>query len=97
MLIACSTMPIPAVLTKMPSPLPLSTTLVSPVTNCTPASARLHGLHDTAERFHRQTLFEDEGRAQVKRPRTAHGEVIDCPFIASVPISPPGKNSGLTT
>ena len=31
--------PMPAVLMKTPSPLPLSTTFVSPVTSCTPATS----------------------------------------------------------
>ena len=76
---SCSTMPMPAVLMKMPSPLPRSTTFVSPVTSCTPAAARppLHRRDDAPQRLHRQPLFEDEARAQIERPRAAHRQVVD--------------------
>ena len=59
------TSPMPAVLMKMPSPLPRSTTLVSPVTIWTPTSRAAvgHRRHHAAERLHRQALLQDEARA----------------------------------
>ena len=75
------TRPMPAVLMKMPSPLPRSTTLVSPVTICDArrVGRRAHRRHDAAERLHGQPLFQDEARAEVKRPRPGHRQVVDGP------------------
>ena len=73
------TQPMPAVLMKMPSPLPRSTTLVSPVTIRTPAAwaASRHRRHHAAERFHRQPLFENEARAEIGRLGPGHRQVVD--------------------
>ena len=35
-----------------------------------------HGLHHAPQRFHRQSLFKDEARTQIERPRSAHGQVV---------------------
>ena len=73
------TSPMPVVLMNMPSPLPRSTTLVSPVTIGTPAPprGRPHGLHDAPQVVHGQALLEDEAGRQGQRPRPAHGQVVD--------------------
>ena len=86
--------PMPAVLMKIPSPLPLSTTLVSPVTSCTPAAlaASAHAFHHRAERLHRKPFLQDETRAQVKRPRAAHGQVVDRAVHRQVADRPAGKH-----
>ena len=54
--------PMPAVLMNTPSPLPLSTTLVSPVMICTPQRLRrvAHRADNLPERFHRQAFLDDE-------------------------------------
>ena len=36
-----------------------------------------HRGHDAAERFHRQTFFEDEARTEVRRLGPGHGQVVD--------------------
>ena len=70
--------PIPVVLMNNSSPLPFSTTLVSPVTTSTPASAAARCSDSTTRRStsHRQALFKDEARAQEERLRPAHGQII---------------------
>ena len=64
----------PAVLMKMPSPLPRSTTLVSPVTMDAPASSagRRHRVHDPLTRLDREALLENEARAQGHAARAPH-------------------------
>ena len=51
------------------SPLPRSTTFVSPVTSKTPASAAacFHGLNDAPEIVQAQTFFENESHRKIKR------------------------------
>ena len=63
----------------MPSPLPWSTTFVSPVTSATPtAPAGLgHRGHDALEVAHREALLEEVAGAQEEGLRPAHGEVVD--------------------
>ena len=75
----CSTTPMPAVLMNIPSPLPLSTTLVSPVTSWTPAACRRRRMDASTalQGLHRQAFFQDERRAQIQRPRAAHRQVVD--------------------
>ncbi len=68
----------PAVLMKMPSPLPRSTTFVSPVTirTPTPGAAAIEATTRCSD-FHRQPFFEDEARAEIKRFRPGHRQVVD--------------------
>ena len=86
--------PMPEVLTNMPSPLPLSTTLVSPVTSFTPACRRglLHRRDHGAQRFHRQAFFENESRAQIERARAAHGQIVDRAVDRQIADVAAGKN-----
>ena len=69
----------PAVLMNTPSPLPRSTTFVSPVTIRTPTSSAARRIEATirSQRLQRQALFENEARAQGQRPRPGHGQVVD--------------------
>jgi hypothetical protein len=71
--------PTPVVVMKMPSPLPRSTTLVSPVTTGTPASraAPGHGFDDARQVGQRKAFFEDEAGGKVKRLGAHHRDVID--------------------
>ena len=71
--------PTPAVLMNMPSALPRSTTLVSPVTSRTPAvaAASTHRHRDPAQGRNRQPLLQYEADAEIERPRSTHGEVVD--------------------
>ena len=64
---------------KMPSPLPRSTTLVSPVTiaHAGRSGGLGHRRHHAAERFHGQALFEDEACAEIRRPGPGHRQVVD--------------------
>ena len=39
--------------------------------------AQPHRLNHAAQRFPGEPLFEDEGRAEIKRPRPAPGEIVD--------------------
>ena len=93
------TRPIPEVVMKTPSPLPRSTTLVSPVTSATPASSHAARIEATirfrsasARPSSRMNAAErNSGRA----PPTARSFTV--PWTASRPMSPPGKKSGRTT
>ena len=71
--------PMPAVFTKTPSPLPLSTTLVSPVTSLTPALAgRLtESLGHPTQLGQLGALRDDEGRGEEQRCRPGHRQVVD--------------------
>ena len=73
------TMPMPEVVMKTWSPLPRSTTLVSPVTSATPASSHACRIErdDPLQVGQRQPLFEDERRRQEQRPGAADGQVVD--------------------
>ena len=67
------------VVMKTPSPLPRSTTLVSPATSATFASSHAWRI-DAAIRSssgNGKALLEDEGRCQVERPCPADGQVVD--------------------
>jgi hypothetical protein len=80
-----------------PSPLPRSTTLVSPVTIGTPPRApRRHRFDDALEVRQREALFEDEAGGQ-QRPRAHIATSLTVPCTDRQPMSPPGKNSGETT
>ena len=72
------TRPMPEVVMNIPSPLPRSTTLVSPVTRATPASAHAaaHRRHDAPQVGERQPFFEDERGREEQRPRAADGEIV---------------------
>ena len=73
------TTPMPVVVMKTPSPLPFSTTLVSPVTIGTPASraAARHAGNDAFQIGERKPLLQDEAGREVERPRARHGDVVD--------------------
>ncbi len=75
------TTPMPVVLMNRPSPLPFSTTLVSPVTMATPAcrGRSRHRCRDPPQVSVRETFFENECRAQKQRPRTAHRQIVHRP------------------
>ena len=71
------TTPTPAVFTKSPSPLPRSTTLVSPVTMRTPtASPRRASTPPPGQRRHRQPFLQDRARAEPARPCAGHRQVV---------------------
>ena len=59
----------PAVVMNIPSPLPLSTTLVSPgdERHAGALGGLAHGSHHRAQRLYRQTFFENEPGAEVER------------------------------
>ena len=89
----------PAVLMKTPSPLPLSTTFVSPVTTCTPTCAAASRIDATM----RVSVSIGNPSSRMNPALSASGRApaiarsFTVPLIASDPMSPPGKNSGLTT
>lgn len=93
------TSPMPAVLMKMPSPCPVSTTLVSPVTSRTsaasaavPTASAMRAISASAVPSSRMNAVESAiGRA----PDIARSFTV--PFTARSPIEPPGNTSGLTT
>ena len=65
----------------MPSPLPRSTTFVSPVTSAHSdrAAGRRHRLDDAGEVSHREALLEHVAGAQEERLGPAHREVVHRP------------------
>ena len=73
-----SSTPTPVVQTYILSAWPRSTTLVSPVTICTPAAsaAPRRRLDLGAQLVGRQALLEHEREAQRQRPRARHGQVV---------------------
>ena len=91
--------PTPVVLMNTPSPLPACTTLVSPVTMGTPASAAACAMELTmrcrsasAKPSSRMNPAESHnGRAP------AMATSLTVPWTDRQPMSPPGKNSGETT
>ena len=91
--------PIPAVLMKIPSPLPLSTTLVSPVTISTPAAAAARCIDATTRRKvsmgNPSSMMKPALKYSGRAPHMARSLTV--PFTASVPMSPPGKNRGRMT
>jgi catalase-peroxidase len=90
--------PTPVVLMKTPSPLPFSTTLVSPVTMGTPASRRRgHRFDDALQIGQRKAFFDDEAGRQVQRRGTRHGHVVDRAVHRQAADVAAGKNSGEIT
>src|SRR5450830_944080 len=96
---SCSTTPMPAVFTYTPSPLPRSTTFVSPVTSATPACSAAALIDETT----RQSVSIASPSSRMKPALRYSGRAphmarsFTVPLTASVPMSPPGKNSGRTT
>ena len=99
MLRAGGTTPTPVVVMNTPSPLPCSTTLVSPVTMGTPAS-RAAAAIDSTMRF-RSASGKPSSRMKLAlrysgaAPSIATSLTVPC--TARQPMSPPGKNSGEIT
>src|SRR3989338_4565124 len=93
------TTPRPVVLMKSPSPLPFSTTLVSPVTISTPTAAAASCI----ERTTRSSVASGRPSSRMKAALKQSGRAppmarsFTVPWTASEPMSPPGKNSGWTT
>ena len=89
----------PDVLTNTPSPLPRSTTFVSPVTMATPTSRAAACIDDTTRssvwRGSPSSMMNPALRPSGRAPAIARSLTV--PLTASVPIVPPGKNSGWTT
>src|SRR5215217_74704 len=94
-----SRLPTPVVHTYIPSALPRSTTLVSPVTTCTPAACAAAAIASTSARSTSLSSPSSSTRARLsasgRAPATARSLTV--PLTASSPIDPPGKRSGLTT
>ena len=93
------TTPTPVVVMKTPSPLPCSTTFVSPVTMGTPASRAAWAI-DSTMRF-RSASGKPSSRMKLAErysgfaPDMATSFTVPC--TDRQPMSPPGKNSGETT
>ena len=91
--------PTPDVVTKSPSALPRSTTLVSPATTATPAFSAARAIDRAIRR--RSAIGKPSSITNAalnqsgSAPATARSLTV--PLTASSPMSPPGKNSGLTT
>ena len=91
--------PMPVVVIKTPSALPRSTTLVSPATTGTPAAREAAPMDRTIFSNNATSkpssmmnpAVSDSGSA----PMTATSLTVPC--TANWPISPPGKNKGVTT
>ena len=84
---------------KTPSPLPFSTTLVSPVTTGTPASRDAAAI-DSTMRFRSasgkpSSRMKPAARYSGTAPDIATSLTVPC--TDRQPMSPPGKNSGETT
>ena len=62
------------------SPLPRFTTLVSPVTSCTPALCAASRMDSTTRRSSSagQAFFQNECRRQIERARSTHGQIVHC-------------------
>ena len=82
---------------KIWSPLPRSTTLVSPVTRATPGlvGGFLHGADHAPQVRHRQALLQDEARRQIERPGAAHGEVVYGAMDGQLPDVAAGEEDGV--
>ncbi len=91
--------PMPAVLMNSLSAAPRSTTLVSPVTTRTPANAAARRMLATTRRSDAtgkpSSITTAHDRYSGRAPPMARSLTV--PATASVPMSPPGKNSGSTT
>ena len=87
---SCSTTPIPAVFTKMPSPFPLSTTFVSPVTSCTPAWAAVIRMDSTTRRNNSMGSPSSRMKAELRYSgRAPHmARSLTVPHTANLPMSP---------
>ena len=92
-------MPIPVVVMNTPSPLPRSTTLVSPVTTGTPAAAAARFMDRTTRQ--RSSIGRPSSRMKPAESATGRAPHIatsfTVPWTASEPMSPPGKKIGLMT
>src|SRR6185437_451825 len=93
------TIPIPEVLIKIWSPLPRSTTFVSPVTSETPAAAAASRIDSSTRRKscieNPSSIINPAERYPGRAPHIARSLTV--PWTASLPISPPGKKIGFTT
>ncbi len=93
------TRPTPDVLMKIPSPLPRSTTLVSPVTIGTSAAFAVSAMERTTRcstsMLSPSSRIKPALRYSGLAPHMARSLIV--PFTARLPMSPPGKNSGRTT
>ena len=93
------TKPIPAVLIYILSPLPRSTTFVSPVTTCTPALSAVHLMDSTifskSSTGSPSSIIKEQLKYFGTAPHIAMSFTV--PQTESLPISPPGKNIGSTT
>ena len=93
------TTPTPVVVMNTPSPLPCSTTLVSPVTTGTPASRDASAMDSTMRRRsasgNPSSSTKPAARYSGRAPITATSLIV--PWTERHPMSPPGKNSGDTT
>ncbi len=83
----------------MPSPLPLSTTFVSPVTRGTPTAEQAAAIEATTRS--RSRIGKPSSRrypALRKSGSAPHiARSLTVPWTASEPMSPPGKKAGFTT
>lgn len=93
------TAPMPAVVMKTPSPLPRSTTLVSPATTATPAARAAAAIEATSASSSARARPSSRMKPAVshtgRAPRQARSLTV--PWTASAPRSPPGKKRGATT
>src|SRR6266850_2829717 len=95
----CATRPTPLVVMKHPSALPRSTTLVSPVTSRTPAVFAAAPIDSTIRPRSASGKPSSRMKAALRyRGRApAIARSLTVPLTASIPMSPPGKKSGVTT
>src|SRR5947209_3144712 len=93
------TTPTPVVVTNMPSAAPLGTTLVSPVTICTPALAAAAAMSATMSFNSAIGKPSSNTNAAEIQDGTAPdiATSLHVPCTASSPMEPPGKHLGCTT
>src|SRR5271167_3029997 len=91
--------PTPVVVTNMPSAAPLGTTLVSPVTICTPALAAAAAMSATISFSSAMGKPSSSTNAAEIQDGTAPdiAKSLQVPWMASSPMEPPGKRLGCTT
>ena len=91
--------PTPAVVMNRPSAAPRGTTLVSPVTTCTPAAAAASAMSATISRSSAIGKPSSSTNAAESQRGTAPAiaRSLTVPCTARWPIEPPGKRSGCTT
>jgi hypothetical protein len=91
--------PTPVVVTNSPSAAPRPTTLVSPVTMRMPARSASAAIEATIRRNSAisvpSSMMNAADSQRGRAPPTARSLTV--PHTASVPISPPGNSSGVTT